>query len=141
MYMIRLDASVHCVALRSFIYSYLRFDRPFPIGYSPNSLFTGTSASEGHWPTRPLASSSWELGYPVQFSVCKAADDPQFMPGVCLGFHEWFDSGDGFCIGNMAPVSDVMPGCRGPNIIQKLNNKLGPYPIGNGLSKHKQLYV
>ena len=21
-------------------YSYLRFDRPFPIGYSPNSLFT-----------------------------------------------------------------------------------------------------
>ena len=23
-----------------FIYSYLRFDRPFPIGYSSNSLFT-----------------------------------------------------------------------------------------------------
>ena len=46
-------------------YSYLRFDRPFPIGYSPNSLFnvyllmvlgSGTSALE-HLPTLPLGSS------------------------------------------------------------------------------------
>ena len=25
---------------RDAAYSYLRFDRPFPVGYSPNSLFT-----------------------------------------------------------------------------------------------------
>ena len=81
----------------------------------------------------------WELCYPVQFLVCEAANDPQFMPGMCLGFHEWSDNGDGLCIGDMAPVSNVMPGCRGPSPIQKINNKLGPYPIGNGLSKRKQL--
>ena len=30
----------------------------------------------------------WKLGYSVHFVGSKAANDPHFMLGMCLGFHE-----------------------------------------------------
>ena len=69
----------------------------------------------------------------------RAANDPPSMPTVCFGFHEWSDSGDGFCTVGMASASNVMPDPRAPIPFKKLNNRLGSYPIENGLSKRKQL--
>ena len=97
--------------------------QPQSVVYLLMVLGSGTSASE-HWPTRPLAPSRLRTQFPRLFSVCRTANDLQFIPGICLGFHERSDSGDGFCPGDMAPAWNVMQGCRDPNPIQKLNRPI-----------------
>jgi len=76
----------------------------------------------------------WELNFPVYFSVCRAANDPQYMPGIYLGFHEWSDTGDGFCIERHA-------GMRRLQSHPKTTTNWYQYPmyIANGLLKNKQL--
>jgi hypothetical protein len=58
--------------------------------------------------------------------------------GCTLGFCGWHESRNELRVGDLAPAPYVMPGCRDP-ISSKGKQQIGPYSVGYGLSKRRQL--
>ena len=120
----------------------LRFDKPSPTGYSFNLLFalgSGTLAL-GHRPARPFT-SGW-LGTRFSCSVFSLQDrqrPPIHVGDTPLIFVSVLIMGVGSVRGTWlrlrASCQDV-----GPQYHWKVNNKSALYPVGNSLSKRKQLY-
>ena len=120
-------------------YSCLLFDRPFhteygAICYLPLIALGLRIPAPRHWPVW----AGWEFSFPVQFFVCRVAHSSPLAPGICRQFsrvaRQYYDQRT--WLRHCASSRDAEP-----QYDQKVNNKLGPYPVENGLSKRKQLYA
>ena len=113
-------------------------------GRLPNRTAPGTTYAQEpgsdspapcDWPVRRLTLVGRQADFLGQVLVCRVVSDPWFVlskfldstiAGTSYAWGTWF--------WRRAP-------CRGagPHYDQKVNSELGPYPVGNGLSKRKQL--
>ena len=124
-------------------YSCLRFDRPFPTEYGPFCYLPFDAIGARHPGIGAPAGSSIDLEWSgnLAFSFDFWSAGPSTTPDSCHGYVLTFMSG--------LIVECALPSGPGSRIkfqtsyrdAGELNNRLGPYPIGNGLSKRKQLQV
>ena len=130
---------IHRGDLTPLAYSCLRFDKPFPTVYCPNPLdgigarrfgiavLSSMSVGRRLVSDPILSFGFWPVG---SFSIAQ-----QHLRCIFCSY-ELQGSKDELCAGSLPPALESCQDAD-PQYHQKINSGLGPYPVGNGLSKRR----